>query len=53
MTKTARARAATQTDEPIGIVIAQGTRAEDSPLVRAYVWGPAPDEKSNDKHQAA
>jgi hypothetical protein len=30
--------------EPVGIVIATGVRAPVEPLVRAYVWGPAPDE---------
>ena len=28
--------------EPIGIVISRGTRAEDAPRFSAYVWGPAP-----------
>ena len=29
--------------EPIGIVISRGTRAETTPVFRAYVWGPAPE----------
>jgi len=31
-------------DEPIGIVISRGTRAEAVPAVFAYVWAPAPEE---------
>jgi hypothetical protein len=34
----------TSTGEPMGIVITTGVRAPIEPLVRAYVWGPAPDE---------
>ena len=30
-------------EEPIGIVISRGSRAETPPRVWAYVWGPAPD----------
>jgi hypothetical protein len=30
--------------EPMGIVITAGLQAPIEPLVRAYVWGPAPDE---------
>jgi hypothetical protein len=29
--------------EPIGIVISNGSRREDVPTVFAYVWGPAPE----------
>ena len=29
--------------EPVGIVISRGTRAEPTPLIRAFVWGPAPE----------
>jgi hypothetical protein len=32
--------------EPIGIVISTGVRIPVEPLVRAYVWGPAPEEPS-------
>ena len=31
-------------NEPMGIVITTGARAPIEPLVRAYFWGPAPDE---------
>lgn len=34
----------TSTGEPMGIVITTGVRAPIEPLVRAYMWGPAPDE---------
>jgi len=30
--------------EPIGIVISRGTRAEETPVFWAYVWGPAPED---------
>lgn len=29
--------------EPLGIVISQGSRAEQAPRFWAYVWGPAPE----------
>lgn len=31
------------TDEPIGIVISRGSRAEPIPMFSAYFWGPAPE----------
>ena len=31
-------------EEPIGIVISSGSRAEAEPRFRAYVWGPVPGE---------
>jgi hypothetical protein len=27
---------------PVGIIISQGTRVEDTPRFAAYIWGPAP-----------
>lgn len=30
-------------DEPVGIVISRGTRAEPAPLIQAFVWGAAPE----------
>jgi hypothetical protein len=30
-------------DEPVGIVISRGSRAEPAPIFRAFVWGPAPE----------
>jgi hypothetical protein len=30
--------------EPIGIIITTGVRAPIVPLVRAYVWAPAPED---------
>ncbi len=27
---------------PVGIIISQGSRAEDAPRFAAYIWGPAP-----------
>lgn len=32
-------------EEPMGIVISRGSRAEPLPRVWAYVWGPVPDEE--------
>jgi hypothetical protein len=29
--------------EPVGIVISRGARAEAAPRLLAYVWGPAPE----------
>jgi len=31
-------------DEPMGIVISGGSRAEATPRFSAYVWGPVPEE---------
>jgi len=28
--------------EPIGIIISRGPRAEDTPRLSAYIWGPVP-----------
>ena len=30
-------------EEPVGIVISSGSRAEKTPKVTSYVWGPAPE----------
>jgi hypothetical protein len=30
-------------EEPVGIVISSGSRAEKAPRLIAYVWGPAPE----------
>jgi hypothetical protein len=29
-------------DEPVGIIISQGTRDDVAPRVSAYIWGPVP-----------
>lgn len=31
--------------EPVGIVISNGSREEVAPRFAAFVWGPAPDEQ--------
>jgi hypothetical protein len=45
------------TDEPIGIIISNGSRAEAEPRFSAYVWGPAPEEPAEPQvsgsHRAA
>lgn len=33
--------------EPMGIVISRGSRAESAPRFWAYVWGPAPEPVSD------
>ncbi|MFL5616233.1 MAG: hypothetical protein ACJ796_21380 [Gemmatimonadaceae bacterium] len=30
-------------DEPVGIVISRGSRAEPAPIFHAFEWGPAPE----------
>ncbi len=43
-------------DEPIGIIISSGSRAEASPRLSAYVWGPVPEEPelvTSGSHRAA
>ncbi len=40
-------------DEPIGIVISRGTRAEPIPMFSAYVWGPAPEPTADETSKAA
>jgi hypothetical protein len=32
-----------ENDEPIGIIISRGDRAEQRPIFAAYIWGPAPE----------
>lgn len=39
--------------EPLGIVISQGSRAEQPPRFLAYVWGPAPQEEIDAPARAA
>lgn len=36
-------RAVILDQEPIGIVISRGAQPEQTPMVFAYVWGPAPE----------
>jgi hypothetical protein len=44
-------------EEPIGIIISRGSRAEEPSRFSAYVWGPVPDESeladSNGGNRAA
>ena len=39
-----KVRSAEKEEEPMGIVISSGSRAEKAPRLVAYVWGPAPAE---------
>lgn len=32
-----------ESEEPIGIIISRGDRAEQRPIFSAYIWAPAPD----------
>ncbi len=34
---------ASETDEPLGIIISRGDRKEAPPIFAAYIWGPAPE----------
>ena len=36
----------TEETEPVGIVISRGNRNEPTPAFFAFVWGPAPEDKS-------
>ena len=40
---------ATESTEPVGIVISNGTRREDTPRFAAYVWGLVPESKLADE----
>ena len=43
-------------EEPIGIIISNGSRSEAEPRFSAYVWGPVPDEpepQTTGAHRAA
>jgi len=40
-------------EEPIGIVISRGPRQEHTPMVLAYVWGPAPEGDDSPDTKAA
>jgi C4-type Zn-finger protein len=39
----AKSRTAEVEQEPVGIVISRGSRAEPTPKFIEYVWGPAPE----------
>lgn len=39
--------------EPVGIVISRGSRAEPAPRFRAYVWAPAPEVEGDGGSKAA
>ena len=36
-------REVVENDEPLGLIISRGDRAEQRPVVSAYIWGPAPE----------
>jgi hypothetical protein len=38
-----KAREITEAQEPLGIIISRGDRAEQRPIFSAYIWGPAPE----------
>ena len=40
-------RSSLKNQEPIGIVISRGSREEATPVFRAYVWGPAPEQDAD------
>jgi hypothetical protein len=49
----ARVRPVETEEEPVGILISCGSRAEKEPRFVAYVWGPAPDAEANGEMVAA
>jgi hypothetical protein len=49
----AKNRSAEIAQEPVGIVISSGSRAEDAPRLIAYVWGPAPETEPTGEMVAA
>ncbi|MEP6507484.1 MAG: hypothetical protein ABJC63_04590 [Gemmatimonadales bacterium] len=36
-------REITESEEPVGIIISRGDRAEQRPIFSAYIWAPAPE----------
>ena len=36
-------REVTELDEPLGIIISRGDRAEQRPIISAYIWAQAPE----------
>lgn len=40
-------------DEPVGIVISRGSRAEPAPLFQLFLYGPFPDEELADSSTKA
>ncbi|MBI3567579.1 MAG: hypothetical protein HY084_05185 [Gemmatimonadetes bacterium] len=36
-------------EEPVGIIISAGSRAEETPRFSAYVWGPVPTCETEEK----
>jgi hypothetical protein len=40
-------------EEPVGIVISRGSRAEPAPRFIAYIWGPAPEPDDEPETRAA
>lgn len=49
----AKSRSVEIEEEPVGIVISSGSRAEKAPRLIAYVWGPAPEMEPNGEMVAA
>ena len=43
----AQLREAEVEQEPVGIVISRGSRAQDTPRFTAYVWGPVPEPEAH------
>lgn len=38
-----KVRKVTEMQEPIGIIISRGDRAEERPIISEYIWAPAPE----------
>ena len=46
-------REAVENEEPLGLIISRGDRAEQRPVVSAYIWGPAPEPMAEPKTKVA
>jgi hypothetical protein len=43
----------TSASEPMGIIISRGDTTQPTPVFSAYVWGPAPDEDTQESENRA
>ena len=48
-----KVREPVENEEPLGLIISRGDRAEQRPVVSAYIWGPAPEPMAEPKTKVA
>lgn len=48
-----KVREVIEQEEPLGLIISRGDRAEQRPVVSAYIWGPAPEPIADSKTKVA